>query len=321
VGHDVVRMETHEYVRKNRYINHRPQRLSGQAPQRLLATDPVQRHRRRTGTQRHPAADPRPGDRVVLAAVRRAHPAQFRVDGGAVVALVVVLGEDLPVRSGVVAAGRGDDQPRRLMGCDDLVQGGQRPRAGRAAGTVDEHQAVPFGRGQRRERPACGVEVTEPGRAAQLPGQRVRPGVVRADDRPRARGRAAGQQLVPAVPAGVRERVHHAVRVAGQQHAAGAGLDGQLGAGRRQLRTQRRAGPAAAEEVPPLPFEHRGVGVRGGWQHAAFPERPQRLRQRAGIDRGGRIRGLGRGLVRRCLRREGVVTDHKSRLGPPEDVG
>ena len=63
----------------------------------------VQRHRRHPVPQVHPAADPGAVGGVVLAALRRADPAQLGVDGRAVVALVVVLGEDLPVRGRVVA--------------------------------------------------------------------------------------------------------------------------------------------------------------------------------------------------------------------------
>ena len=78
-----------------------------------------------------------------------------------------------------------------------------------------------------------------------------------------------------AMAAAVRERPQLAVLAADQQHAALAGGLGALVARLGQLVAARHAHPPAAQEVPLLPVEHRGVDVRRPRQHPAFPERPQ----------------------------------------------
>ncbi len=90
---------------------------------------------------------------------------------------------------------------------------------------------------------------------------------------------------MPPVPARVRERSQRAVLAADQQHAALPGGFGPLVAWFRQLVAARHAYPAAAEEVPLLPAEHRGVHVRRPRQHPALAERPQRLLQLGPVQR------------------------------------
>src|SRR3712207_1311476 len=58
----------------------------------------------------HGAADPGPPRFVVLAAIGRAHLTGLRMAGRAVVALVVVLYQDLPVRRHLVAVPGGRDE-------------------------------------------------------------------------------------------------------------------------------------------------------------------------------------------------------------------
>ena len=105
-------------------------------------------------------------------------------------------------------------------------------------------------------------------------------------------GRPAGQQFVAPVPAGVRERVQHAVLAAGEQDAPGAGRFRAHVTGAGHLAAAAHAHPAAAEEVPLLPGEDRWIDVGGAGQHPALPERAQGLRQGGGVERGRRARSL-----------------------------
>jgi hypothetical protein len=59
---------------------------------------------------------------VVAAARRRADLAELGVDGGAVVALVVVLGQNLPVRCDLVVVARPDDEVGATVVLEDLIQ-------------------------------------------------------------------------------------------------------------------------------------------------------------------------------------------------------
>ena len=79
-----------------------------------------------------------------------------------------------------------------------------------------------------------------PGALRSVPSSSVRPRVVRADDGAALGCRAARQQFVAAVPAGVGEGADHAVVAAHQQHAVGARTDGPLAAGARRCRRRAR---------------------------------------------------------------------------------
>src|SRR6185369_4075732 len=174
-----------------------------------------------------------------------------------------------------------------------------------------------LGHRQRGQAPFAEVEAAhlpEPGRALQRPGQRVRPGVVRADDRLLASALPARKQLVAAVPAAVRERPDLAILAADQQHAALAGGLGTLVAGRRQLLAARHAHPAAAEKVPLLPAEHSGVHVRRPRQHPALPERTQRQLQLTAVERCRRDRRRGDSSTRPDPK---ILTDHTVKTRRP----
>ena len=88
-----------------------------------------------------------------------------------------------------------------------------------------------------------------------------------------------------AVAAGVRERPQRAVFAPDQQNAPRAVGFGPLVTRLGQLLAARHAHPAAAEEVPLLPLEHRGVHVRRARQHQALPEGPERILQPRPVDR------------------------------------
>ncbi len=252
---------------------------------------PVEGHRFRGRPKLHPAADPGAGGVVVLPAAGRGDPAQLGMDRRAVIALVVVLGENLPVGGGIVFVPAGDHEPAHLV---RRQHGIQRPkcvveRCGHAS-AVHEDQAVPLGARQLDQAPLTRVEarlVLEARSRAQAPVKAVRPRVIRAYDRlPRHRGRPAGEELMPAVPAVVRERSDGAVRAAHEEHAAVPAVLGALIARAGQLVAARRADPAAPEEVLLLPVEYGLAGVGAGRQHGALPERGQHPRERRRVERG-----------------------------------
>ena len=214
------------------------------------------------------------------------------MDHRAVIALVVVLGEDLPVGRGVVGVPPGDLEPLRLVGRDQAVERAQRvgQRLGLAR-AVHEDQPVPVGHGQLGQTPGRRFEADaalEPGSEPQAAGQLVRPRVVRADDRVALGRGPAGQQLVAAMAAGVGERVQHAIVVAGEQHAPGADRLGPLVARLGQLGAEPDAGPAGAEEMLLLPREHRRIHVGRAGQHHGFAEGLQRPCEVGRVDGGSR---------------------------------
>ena len=161
--------------------------------------------------QDHRAADPGAGQVVVVAGVRRRDLAELGVDQRAVVALVVVLGDHLPVRRHLVGVPVGDHERARAVRRHDPSQLPQVVGEGRHLGAaqrvqgVAEHPALPDLHRQLHESVGARVEVVdlaEAGGRDQRPRQVVAPGVVGADHRrgaswtrppAAARGRGAGR--------------------------------------------------------------------------------------------------------------------------------
>jgi len=188
----------------------------------------------------------------------------------------------------------GDDEAFRLVRRDEFVEiaEGLSHRLGRP-GSVDKQQPVPVADRQFDQSPPARIEArraTEALRTPQVPGQGERPGVIGADDRRPVRRLAQRQQLVTAVPAEVRECVDLALVVAAEQNAGSSERNGSLIPGTWQVCGETRTGPASAEEVPPLPVEHAGIGVRGRRQHATVTERPERIGDACRVKRGPRAR-------------------------------
>ena len=96
------------------------------SPSSAIATPaaaPVERHRLGLVAQVHPAADPVAAGVDVLPALGRADPAQLGVDHRAVVALLVVLDDDLPVgRHLVLVRAVVTDEPLRAVRRDDVLE-------------------------------------------------------------------------------------------------------------------------------------------------------------------------------------------------------
>ncbi len=303
--HDVVGVRADQHVGEDVDVQDGPQALLVQAAQRCRMAGTVQRHGRHPRPQFHGPADPGSREVIVVAALRGTDPAQLGMDRRAVIALVVVLGENLPVGGGIVFVPAGDHEPAHLV---RRQHGIQRPkcvveRCGHAS-AIHEDEAVPLDARQLDQAPLTRVEarlVLEARSRAQAPVKAVRPRVVRADDHALGGSSAARQQLMTAVPAGVREGVQDAVVVPGQQHAADARCLGALVTGVSDLVAAADAHPAAAEEVPLLPLEHGRIGVGGAGQHPALAERAERLGQSRRVERdGGRV----------VLAHHTLLTDH-----------
>ena len=129
------------------------------------------------------------------AALERRHdPAQLGMDPGAVVALVVVLGDQLPVGPHPVGEPPPDGQRLQRVARQPLGHRAELVGQGHrlARGQVEEHEPAP-GRHPHRVEPEGrlveAVDVLAPGGAQQVALQPVGPGVVRAAQRPGLAGR------------------------------------------------------------------------------------------------------------------------------------
>ena len=179
---------------------------------------------------------------VVLAARRRADAAQLRVDGRAVVALVVVLDDQLPVRRQLVVVGGADDE---------------------ALGLVARRRAARCRRGTRRPAAPCPTALTktQPCHSSTATGTRPCSATVEPGRRVEARRRQQ-RAVEPVAPAVVRA-VDRAVLGSSTRTAAargrGAGTRCRSRAARRRRRApagRRRRRPRTARRVP-------GVGEVG----------------------------------------------------------
>src|SRR5215212_2846781 len=218
----------------------------------------------------HGPAEPDPPRLVVLAALGRAYLAELGVDGGAVVTLVVVLDEYLPVSLDLVAAPGDRHELAGAMVPDHLPQIAHVLLEGRRVpARVREQPPLPLGDPGRHERVIGPVEAgttAETRSPLQAPVQPIRPSMIRAADEPAARRLAHPKELVPPVTAHVVEgsQVPRLVprekyRLMAERHRAAVARAAQV------LRTA-DAHPTPVEEVLHLPIEHRNVGVSLGGQ-------------------------------------------------------
>src|SRR5215203_7336177 len=204
MGHHVVRVWADQEVREELEVVNGAVLPFGQVWQHGRVALAVERHGLDALVEVHRAPDPGPlGLQVVAAAGGRAHLAELGVDGGAVVALVVVLGQDLPVRRYLVVVAGSDDELLATVVPDQLLQvaGMLLERRGVAAG-VREDPTVPLHDAHRDEGALSLVEtigLSEARRAPELPVKPVGPGVVGTTDELAAGLAADRQELVPAV--------------------------------------------------------------------------------------------------------------------------
>ena len=288
--HHVVGVCTDEEVREQPHVQDLPELPAGQAADRRAQRPAAHRHGVGVVHQVHVPAGPAAGRHVVQPALDRRHLAQRRVDLGAVVALVVVLDDQLPVRRDLVRVRSADHQAPGFVPVDPLREVPhvllERRRVGRG---VHEHPAVPFGHADLGQRELAAVEpgqLAERRRRAQGAVQPVDPGVVRAPDDPGLRAPTAGEQLVAAVAADVGEATEQAVVAPREQHPLGAQPDGALLSGGRQIGAPADADPSLVEERPALPRQDLGGEVRLGGKGPVVAERRQCPFDGGRVDRG-----------------------------------
>jgi hypothetical protein len=225
---------------------------------------------------------PRSQSRPAPPALEGGHdPAQLGVDAGAVVALVVVLGDQLPVGLDRVAQATAHAQRLQRIAAQplgnepELVGQGHRPLRGQ----VEEHEPAP-GRHPDRVEPEGGlveaVDLLAPGGAEQVALQPVGPGMVGAAQRPglagwgglgasRAGGRA-GDDLGATVAADVVVGPQFPRPGPDQQDALAGDLDHHQRPRPLDLVGPPGAEPLAEQQPFPLPLEGRPVEVPGRGQ-------------------------------------------------------
>ena len=283
VHHQVVWVQREEQVRPDgEVLDALRVGLRHALQPRALMGPLVETHRERLADERLPATLPPAACRDVFAEVVRRQGVQLRVDARTVVALGVVLDEDLPVRGDVVDLARGAPQRREVESSEDLHE---------IVEVVEERLGV---RVQREEdealpglAPHLGQRVVGRVEALQVVGvlrlqQRavrcVDPGVVRADDllRLAAVGLAVERPLDQrgaAVPAGVDEGVEHVVFAARDDHLFAGELQEAVGADVRRLLLATDAAPLMAEDLLGLPGEDRRVVIDARREHVRLVER------------------------------------------------
>jgi hypothetical protein len=264
VGEHVVGVEAEQEVRAQAVVVDAAGLLGGQTGEHAAAAAAVEGHGLGVRHELHRAADPGAGAVEVPAAGRRADAAQLRVDLRAVVTLVIIFEDQLPVGGELVGVGRGDPHAVELVVGGEFVERAE-PVGERLgdAGDVGEHEAAPDLDAQRDE-----VLVGVVAAAAVLAGEVVGPAVVGAADLRAARALADLHELVGAVAADVGEAADGATAVADQQEALAAGADGSLTAGLGEFVGAADAHPGLVEQVLQLPAEDVG-GVVGLAREAA----------------------------------------------------
>ena len=230
----------------------------------------LERHRRGVLAQGHRAAAPGALADHLLAAHVMAERVELRMDAGAVQALVVVLGDPLPVRLHLVCGVAGPPQLGEAVAVEVLDQlayvvGG----VGRLAGEIDQHQPADDREADAEQAVARVVEVLDPvhvrGRA-QLAVEVVRPGVVGAAQPLAHLALGLLDELGAAMATYVQEGARGAVLAGDDHDAVRAELaDDELA--RLVDGRDVRGDDPAAEDLVELPLEDRRVGERGRREH------------------------------------------------------
>ncbi len=265
-----------------------------------------ERHRGHALAQQHRPADPRARQVVVVAGGRRRDLAQLGVDQRAVVALVVVLEQHLPVRRHLVVVPGAQVQPLGRVRADDVVEGAEvrlerhRGAGGHVTEGVHEQPAAPPPQRQLHQPVRGRVErgvLPEAGGGAQRPVERVGPRVVRADQRPVRAAGAVREQLVAAVPAGVRERPRR--RRPRSAQSSSTGTSPTVVARWRTPSARRSASRPTQVQEPANRFRRSHASTRGSVYAALGRVRagPRGSRQRARSSGSSRPSGSGWGAV------------------------
>ena len=228
----------------------------------------VEAHGERLADEWLPATLPPATRRNIFAKVVRGERIQLRMHTRAVVALRVVLDEDLPVRRHVVRLALGESQWREVKTCkhvNKIVEVREKRLSLFVEGEEDE--ALPRLAAQRHQVVVAGIESLQIFgvlRLLQLAVGAVDPGVIRADDllRLAAVGLAVGgpfNKRCAAVAAGVDKGVQLVVFAARDDHLLTSELQQSIGADVWRLLFASDATPLVAEDLLRLPVEDRLV--------------------------------------------------------------
>ena len=275
VEHHVVGMQRDERVREQGEVENRlgvlvRETLDRRAVAAVGMGAVLHRHRRGVLAQGHRAAAPGPLAGNIVAAHVVAERVQLRVHAGAVQALVVVLGDPLPVRHHLVVALAGAlelGEPVAVEVLDqvaDVLVGVRR-----LAGEVDQHQAADDGEPHPEQAVAGEVEVLDLVHVRggpQLALEVIGPGVVGAAQALAHLALGLLDQAGAAVATDVEEGARMPVLAADDDDAVVAELAHQELARLVDRGDVPDADPAAVDLVD-LPLEHRLIGEGGRGQH------------------------------------------------------
>ena len=144
VEHDVIRMQAEEHVRSDGIVIDAMKVFGWQVSYRL-STDASAIRQAVRAFDGHVSTDKRTGDQIILSRCGWADSCQLRVDGRAVITLVVILEDELPIGFDII-----DNAPLRLKGgqiptiefiqdgSEDLLEG-----LGRF-GKIEKDKAFPY---------------------------------------------------------------------------------------------------------------------------------------------------------------------------------
>src|SRR5215212_9343190 len=275
VRHHVVGVGTDEEVGEELVVVNLPLLSVRKVRQPRGETLPRERHGLGVILELHGPAEPDPPRLVVLAALRRAYLAELGVDRRAVVALVVVLNQDLPVRRHLVAVPGDRHELTGAVVPDHLSQVAHMLlERRRVSARVREQPPLPLSDPDRYERVVGPIKSGYPAESRsplQAPVQPVSPRVVRATDEPAARRLAHLGEQMPAVAAHVVEGPQVSFLIPREKHRLVASSHRATVTRAAQVLRTAYAYPTLVEEVLYLPLEHRIVGVSlGGKAHLPF---------------------------------------------------
>jgi hypothetical protein len=209
------------------------------------------------------------------------------MDLGTVIALVIVLNDDLPVRLDDIVVTDGGDEPFALVGGEEIAEVANVFLEGRPPSRrVDEQPSLPFGHVDRLQRIVDAIEVlpvAEVGCSLEGAVQAVNPCVIRAFDDCARHASSLFQELVAPMPANVEEPAESPRQVAHQEHALGADPDCLSVSGSCQVDGSADAYPGLFEEVGLLPVEDVGRRVGRGGKREALPKRCEGSLQRRAV--------------------------------------
>ena len=268
----------------------------------------VESHGERLADERLPATLPPAARRNIFAKVVRGERVQLRVHPWAVVALGVVLNEDLPVCCDVVGLALGESQWRKVESgehVDEVVEVGEERLSLLVEGKEDK--SLPRLAAERHQVVLAGVKALQIFgvlRLQELAIGAVDPGVIRADDLLRLAAiwlavSWSFNECGAAMAAGVDKGVQLVVLAARDDDLLAGKFQESVGADVRRLLFAADAAPLVAEDLLRLPVEDRLVVEDLRWEHVGFVEWAAHGGNGCRVQRGGALRNNHAAMVPR----------------------